>query len=174
MSDIKVPQELSKETPDENVQQEQPQVPPPRQQDDATLIEESSKENEVTSALVVVPSDEERKRKNVDDSTKVEEVEVEAITTIENQVEAVENSNSHRDETNEDSDDDDESDSEPKKQTSALPPRPIKRARTAYFIFTDEKRPVVQAEVSSQKLEFLAVDSFYLGNYHLYIYVFTH
>lgn len=29
---------------------------------------------------------------------------------------------------------------------SSLPPRPVKRARTAYFIFTDEKRPKVQAE----------------------------
>ena len=30
----------------------------------------------------------------------------------------------------------------------ALPARPIKRARTAYFIFTDDKRPEVQASVS--------------------------
>lgn len=31
----------------------------------------------------------------------------------------------------------------------ALPARPIKRARTAYFIFTDEKRSEIQAQVSS-------------------------
>lgn len=51
-----------------------------------------------------------------------------------------------------DDDDDGESDSEAagsrkQKASSALPPRPIKRARTAYFVFTDEKRPQVQAEV---------------------------
>lgn len=52
-----------------------------------------------------------------------------------------------------DDEDGDESDTEPKSQENAQRPRPppmrpIKRARTAYFIFTDEKRPLVQAEVS--------------------------
>jgi DNA-directed RNA polymerase I subunit RPA43 len=32
------------------------------------------------------------------------------------------------------------------KEPPPLPPRPVKRARTAYFIFTDEKRPQVQAQ----------------------------
>ena len=47
---------------------------------------------------------------------------------------------------------------------SSLPPRPIKRARTAYFIFTEEKRPQVQAEVSTKWIEiyFLLFPSFFL------------
>jgi hypothetical protein len=46
--------------------------------------------------------------------------------------------------------DDDENDKKNKESPTAkenLPPRPIKRARTAYFIFTDDKRSKVQSEV---------------------------
>jgi hypothetical protein len=35
-----------------------------------------------------------------------------------------------------------------KTAAATLPARPIKRARTAYFIFTDEKRQEIQAQVS--------------------------
>ena len=35
----------------------------------------------------------------------------------------------------------------PKSDESALPTKPIKRARTAYFIFADEKRAQIQAKV---------------------------
>ena len=44
----------------------------------------------------------------------------------------------------------DESDKKNKeKPTGSLPKRPLKRARTAYFIFTDERRPEIQAQVRS-------------------------
>jgi hypothetical protein len=44
----------------------------------------------------------------------------------------------------------DDVDDEKKKAAAiaALPPRPVKRARTAYFIFADEMRAKIQAEVS--------------------------
>ena len=36
----------------------------------------------------------------------------------------------------------------PKKLIATLPSKPIKKARTAYFIFADDKRPQIQAAVS--------------------------
>jgi hypothetical protein len=38
----------------------------------------------------------------------------------------------------------------PTAAAASLPPRPIKRARTAYFIFTDERRPELQKQVSGE------------------------
>ena len=38
------------------------------------------------------------------------------------------------------------------KGETPVPPRPIKRARTAYFIFADDKRPAIQAEVRIRKV----------------------
>ena len=47
----------------------------------------------------------------------------------------------------------DESDKKNKeKPTGSLPKRPLKRARTAYFIFTDERRPEIQAQVRSWRI----------------------
>ena len=37
------------------------------------------------------------------------------------------------------------------KGETPVPPRPIKRARTAYFIFAEDKRPAIQAEVCIRK-----------------------
>ena len=37
----------------------------------------------------------------------------------------------------------------PNASSTSLPARPLKRARTAYFIFTDEKRSEIQAQVSN-------------------------
>eukprot|EP00934_Nitzschia_sp_Nitz4_P003073 Nitzschia sp. Nitz4//scaffold43_size134323//96810//97778//NITZ4_003314-RA/size134323-augustus-gene-0.224-mRNA-1//1//CDS//3329551993//3063//frame0 len=39
-----------------------------------------------------------------------------------------------------------ETNPETSEPSSSLPPRPLKRARTAYFIFAEEKRPEIQAE----------------------------
>lgn len=39
-----------------------------------------------------------------------------------------------------------------------LPPRPVKRARTAYFIFMDEKRPQVQAQHQGEGVAAVAKD----------------
>lgn len=51
-----------------------------------------------------------------------------------------------------------ESDQKAAPKPPVLPPRPIKRARTAYFIFTDEKRPQVQSEVSTFIQSLCSVD----------------
>jgi hypothetical protein len=39
-------------------------------------------------------------------------------------------------------------DEEEEEETTTLPARPIKRARTAYFIFADDKRAEIAAQVS--------------------------
>lgn len=38
-----------------------------------------------------------------------------------------------------------------KEETQTLPARPIKKARTAYFIFAEDKRPEVQAKVRQRR-----------------------
>ena len=41
-----------------------------------------------------------------------------------------------------------EEEEEEEEETTTLPARPIKRARTAYFIFADDKRAEIAAQVS--------------------------
>jgi len=102
------------------------------------------------------------------DSNKAEEEEsVEKESVVESKAEAEDEEGAPKDE---DTQDDNEGETEEKEEETQakddsseksgddkhprdgtiLPQRPVKRARTAYFIFADEKRPEVQKEVSEK------------------------
>jgi DNA-directed RNA polymerase I subunit RPA43 len=131
------------ETNKETDAKEQPSASSPAKDDAAKPVvspESNDNDNKLSSEAITNEEEEEdASNKNKDDTP---EDNKERKEDKDNETEPATETETAQDEAKQETTEHEKANKEP----PPLPPRPVKRARTAYFIFTDEKRPQVQAQ----------------------------